>query len=100
MTNFDTWWSMYPRKVAKQKCRQLWERRGWELLGGDMIASLQIQLAADYFPAEQKYIPHPYTYLNQGRYEDVPEVSMSGGKAALAQADAEIQKMLEQEGLL
>lgn len=73
---FDTWWALYPRKVAKLAARRAWRaavRRiafetkcSHEQAGEQLIAAL----ARFHFNPDPRYQPHPATWLNAGRYLD------------------------------
>ena len=70
MQGFNEWYEMYPRKVAKKVAQKAWARltepekreamealpnhiKYWKLQGTD-----------------KEFIPHPATWLNQGRASD------------------------------
>jgi hypothetical protein len=67
---FESFWKLYPRKVAKRAAQKIWQR----------LNSLEQKQALDAIPnhvkywklkmTEQDFIPHPSTWLNQGRFED------------------------------
>lgn len=69
---FDEWWRLYPRKVAKQQAWRIWERiKPDDLVFAKMLATLALQVTSvDWLRDGGKFIPHPSTYLHQGRYED------------------------------
>jgi len=66
---FDAFWKAYPRRVGKEAARKAWAvclKRGvksWHIIEG-------AQWLAAHPPDDPKYIPHPATWLNQGRYDD------------------------------
>lgn len=70
MTTFDHFWSLYPRRVAKRAALKAWEK---EMRSGttpeEIIEGLRRQLA-HLSAKEAQFIPHPATWLNQGRWED------------------------------
>lgn len=68
---FDEFWSLYPRKVGKKKCKSLY----LSLCKKDpALTKVILEGIKKYLPfyATQKkqYIPNPLTWLNQGRWED------------------------------
>lgn len=66
---FETWWTAYPRKVAKdgaQKAYTAAVKRGAE----PPVLLAAVQRAG--WPDEAQFIPHPATWLNQGRWQDDP----------------------------
>ena len=70
---FDTFWSAYPKKVGKEKCLNwfLIHRPNDELLQ-KMLTTIEAYKKTKQWSNPQ-YIPHPYTWLNQGRWDDVLE---------------------------
>jgi len=74
---FDEFWAAYPRKVAKIEARRAWakskERPALEVI----LVALEAQKASDAWTKDGgQYIPHPATWLNQGRWDDATEVPM------------------------
>jgi hypothetical protein len=67
---FQEFWDLYPRKVAKRAAEKSWQRLSkqdqQEVLKAlpNHIKYWQIK------DTEKDYIPHPATWLNQGRWED------------------------------
>lgn len=65
--SFDSFWNLYPNKVAKEKCKlkynQLTEKERGEIRAtiGDFLA---------HKPFATYTHPHPLTYLNQKRWQD------------------------------
>lgn len=67
---FEDFWKLYPRKVAKRDALKIWQR----------LSPADQRMALDAIPNHVKYwnvtgtgsqyIPHPSTWLNQGRFED------------------------------
>lgn len=69
---FDTFWEMYPRKVAKEKARSAFKRipkRDYHHLFAGLKAQKQSE---QWCKAGGQFIPHPTTWLNQRRWEDEP----------------------------
>jgi len=68
-TDFDAFWSAYPKKTAKPYCKAIWDRKGLTL---DMVLpALKKAIASrDWQKEGGEFIPNPSTWLNQGRYED------------------------------
>jgi hypothetical protein len=70
---FETWWSEYPKKVAKPAALKAWK---------GAISKTSIEVLLDSVKAyavknantEQTYIANPATWLNQERWNDEPEV--------------------------
>ena len=67
---FESFWKVYPRKVGKEKCRNWFKsHKPNEELVQKMIEAVEIQKKSKQW-SDPQYIPHPYTWLNQGRWED------------------------------
>jgi hypothetical protein len=68
---FEQWWVDYPRKVGKSDAL-----KGWKLarrsVGADVLVAglVQSKLAWKNAGTEARFIPHPGTWLRQGRWED------------------------------
>ena len=67
MTDFDRFWEKYPRKVGKLAAMREWQRQRPPL--SDVLAALEWQ-AHEW--GDPTYIPHPRTWLHQGRWMDEP----------------------------
>lgn len=67
LPKFEAFWALFPRKVAKKAAMQAWEKAQYEEIGDVVIAALKRQLP---HMTEPKFIPHPRTWISQGRYED------------------------------
>lgn len=66
--DFEEFWSHYPRRVGKLAARRAYERarksaRCDEILAGVMRYRMRM-------PDEERFRPHPATWLNQGRWMD------------------------------
>jgi uncharacterized protein YdaU (DUF1376 family) len=74
---FDTFWKQYPRKVAKPNALKAWLKlKPDDDLTRKIISAISAQnLAAK----EEKFIPHPASWLNAQRWEDEVKVASSGG---------------------
>ena len=67
---FESFWKVYPRKVGKEKCRNWFKfHKQNEELVQKMIEAVEEQKKSKQW-SDPQYIPHPYTWLNQGRWED------------------------------
>lgn len=67
---FDQFWKLYPRKVGKRAAQKSWQRLTAQEQS-DVLEALPDHLK--YWKlknTESEYIPHPATWLNQGRWED------------------------------
>lgn len=70
--HFDTFWSAYPKKIGKDKCKRWFDsRKVDDVFIGDILKALDIQKKSQQWSRDNgQYIPHPYTWLNQGRWQD------------------------------
>ena len=69
---FKMFWEAYPkgRKVAKPKCQDFFiKKKVSEELLNQMLTTLEKYKKTKQWQTIQ-YIPHPMTWLNQGRWED------------------------------
>lgn len=78
---FDVFWAAYPRKAGIDKAREAFKRRkpSDDMLR-DMLKAIAAQKQSDQWQRDGgQYIPHPATWLNQGRWQDeTPETEQSG----------------------
>jgi hypothetical protein len=78
---FQRFWHVYPRKTAKPRAQKAWNK----LKPDDALAE---KLIADVGPRwagyEKGAIPHPATYLNEGRWEDEIVPPLTNGRRAAA----------------
>ncbi len=70
---FEEFWTEYPKKIAKKKCYSLWISNKCEngLFEKVMISLSQQKEKWD----DMKFIPHPATWLNQQRWENVENIT-------------------------
>jgi hypothetical protein len=68
---FEEFWAIYPRKVGKIDAQKAYEK-AILLTTIDKIRVAAQSLAARSKTMEPQYIPHPATWLNQGRWDDQP----------------------------
>ena len=70
--NFTQFWKAYPRKVGKAAAMKSWKTKKPPL--DKCLRTLSLLVKTDQWMREDgRYIPHPATWLNQGRWDDVPE---------------------------
>jgi hypothetical protein len=69
---FDSFWSAYPKKAAKDDARKAFEKRKPDdAMLAQMLAAIAVQSAsADWQKDGGKFVPHPATWLNGARWED------------------------------
>jgi hypothetical protein len=70
MPTFNDFWVLYPRKISKRVAEKSWSK----LTAQEQSDALEaIPNHLKYWKiknTETEYIPHPATWLNQGRWED------------------------------
>ena len=69
---FDSFWSAYPRKVAKAEAQKAFTKIKPD---ADMLAQMLASIAksrqsTDWLKDNGQFIPFPSTWLNQRRWED------------------------------
>jgi len=69
---FKQFWTEYPRKVGRKKCRQIWDRlKPSAELTGQIVTAVRAYKRTDQWLKDNgSFIPHPSTFLNQARWED------------------------------
>lgn len=75
-TEFDVFWSYYPKKVGKEAARKSWEKMKPVL--NQVLNALYWQKESDQWAKSNgQFIPNPATYLNQGRWQDEKPVEVT-----------------------
>ena len=78
--SFDDFWSKYPRKVAKKTAMQSFAKLPMD---EQELAIDALETHLEYWrikETETDFIPHPATWLNQGRYFDELEMKAKAPK--------------------
>ncbi|MGB0145000.1 MAG: hypothetical protein ACPGAP_09530, partial [Akkermansiaceae bacterium] len=70
--DFLKFWEVYPRKKGKKDAFRAWPRAIEETDLETILKAVESQTRSKQWQ-EPKYIPHPSTWLNQGRWEDVED---------------------------
>jgi len=72
---FEVFWRAYPLKVGKDAARKAFHKRKTDkALLSEMLAAIDVQKQSDKWVKDGgQYIPHPTTWLNQGRWMDEHE---------------------------
>lgn len=71
--DFMAWYAHYPRKVARKAAEKAWNKCSLHEKRRAIRDTRDKQRGArdpDWTRDGGKFIPHPATYLNQGRYDD------------------------------
>jgi hypothetical protein len=74
---FASFWSAYPRHVAKAAAEKAWAKIVKTIDPLTIVVGAERMAADPNLPAEQ-FIPHPATWLNQQRWNDPPYPSATG----------------------
>ena len=79
---FNKFWGIYPKKVGKSDAHRAWQKlRPSQELSTKIIDSVFAHLQAPDWKRERgRFIPHPATYLNQGRWDDEIELTLQAPK--------------------
>lgn len=69
---FDEFWSIYPRKVGKKAALNSWKKLkpDAELFERIIQAVATAKASDQWIRGNGRFIPHPATWLNQGRWDD------------------------------
>ena len=70
---FEDFWNAYPRKIAKKEAGKKFAKAVKDGTDPNTIIAGAKTYAASVAGKERKYIAHPTTWLNQGRWEDEAE---------------------------
>lgn len=76
---FDRFWHAYPRKVGKAAAMKSWKSAIKQGADPEHMADAAEKFRVQTNGTDKQYIPHPSTWLSQGRYDDEPESVSSGG---------------------
>ena len=79
---FDEFWNHYPRKVGKDAARKAWAQAVKRADPSHIIAAALRFRHDPNLPTDRGFIPHPATWLNQGRWDDEPLPERSNGVKA------------------
>jgi hypothetical protein len=70
LSEFDTFWHLYPRRTGKGAARRRFEQALKRTTALSIMNALQAQLRAGMFSRDPQFVPHPATWLYQDRWED------------------------------
>lgn len=71
---FESFWAIYPRRTGKLEAFRAFGR-AQKLAPRDAIMAAAVIFAQACKGKEERFIPHPATWLNQGRWDDLPAAS-------------------------
>ena len=68
-SDFDVFWKAYPRKVGKDAARKSFAKAKTDLQ--TILSAIEAQKKSEQWTKDNgQFIPHPATWLNQGRWQD------------------------------
>lgn len=71
-SRFADFWSIYPRRVAKQDAEKVFCNLKPDEIGA-ALADVKRRVGAEWKGKDPKYIPHPARYLRGKRWNDEPQ---------------------------
>jgi len=76
---FENFWKIYPRKVNKVGAKRSWTRlRPSKEKTNEIIQAVEKWKQTEQWQKDGgQFIPHPTTFLNQQRWENIPEMTKS-----------------------
>lgn len=93
---FNTFWELYPRKVAKQAAQRAWYAQACESITETIFAALEWQ-APLFAQRDAEHIPHPASWLNGKRWTDAKPSHTNGVPTKAAQSRAGVAAWLDRE---
>lgn len=96
---FEEFYEAYPRHVGKGDAQRKFDAivRAKKATAQQLVDAAR-RLAADPNLPEKKFVPHPATWLNQGRWDDEP-LPARGGSERQAASLSLVEKFQREEGL-
>ena len=81
-TGFDLFWSVYPRKIGKGAAELAWKKiRPDDTLQGRIVDAVKAQCKSEQWKRDGgQFIPHPATWLNGKRWDDVLDIAITQDK--------------------
>jgi hypothetical protein len=78
-SGFESFWSAFPRKVGKKEAARAWGRAKDRPPLADILTAIELQKESEQWKKDGgQFIPHPATWLNQGRWADVVKIQTTG----------------------
>ena len=72
-SEFESFWLAYPKKIGKKSALQAWQKAKDKPPLVDVLQAIDTQQKSEQWMKDNgQFIPHPSTWLNQGRWADVP----------------------------
>lgn len=70
-TDFDEFWQRYPRRVGKDAARRSFAKARDRATQAEILSAIDRQR----WNPDPAFVPHPATWLNQGRWQDDPDAA-------------------------
>ena len=80
-TDFEAFWSLYPRHDAKAVAKQKWAKAVKRVPPAKIMAALRAQIDAGRFACEREFVPMAKTWLHQERWDDELAMARAAGAA-------------------
>lgn len=77
-SRFADFWAVYPNKKGRQEAEKSWRRRKLDPVCDELIDHVRLMQGTD-DGWRRGYIPMGSTYLNQARWEDIPQQAARAG---------------------
>jgi len=80
VTDFDTFWKAYPKRVAKGDARKAWtQTQNIRPALPELLAAIEAQAKSDQWRKNDgQFIPYPATWLRGERWDDELKVTLPG----------------------
>jgi hypothetical protein len=78
LDEFETFWTLYPKKVAKADAQKAWKQVLKKKTSDEMIALVKAYSESKL--PDHQFIPYPASWLNKGLYEAVEETPKAVAK--------------------
>jgi len=69
-SNFDRWYSCYPKKQARESARKAWDKQKLDKIFSTIMIKSRAFVEHYRATGKMEYLPMPATFLNQRRWED------------------------------
>ncbi|WHP18818.1 hypothetical protein [Cellulomonas sp. ES6] len=93
-SEFEQFWSLYPRKVGKQDAIKAFAKATKNASAARVILGAK-RLTEDPNLPEKQFVPHPATWLNRGGWEDEPYAPRSTGRPSVPTTDDKVRDGME-----
>ena len=80
-SNFDRWYSCYPKKQARESARKAWEKQKLDRIFSTIMIKSRAFVQHYRETGKMEFLPMPATFLNQRRWEDEFDTKPSSAPA-------------------